>query len=119
MSIADIGPTKPDAGVIATRPAPAPLAAPRTVGLPAHAHSAITHQSVAAAAPRLVATKAETANPLAASALPALKPNHPTHSKPAPVTVRVKLLGSIGSRGYPCRPPMTNTAARAETPDEM
>src|SRR5215470_8335143 len=119
MMMAGIGATKPEAGVIATRPATAPLAAPRTVGLPTHTHSATTHESVAAAAPRLVATKADTARPFAASALPALKPNHPTHSKPAPVTVIVKLLGSIGSRGYPRRRPTISTAARAETPDEM
>src|SRR5690242_15317235 len=101
--IAGIGPTKPEAGVIATKPATAPLAAPSTVGFPTHSHSAITQESVAAAAPRLVATNAETASPLAATALPALKPNHPTHSKPAPVIVRVRLFGSIGSRGYPWR----------------
>src|SRR5437870_13787458 len=99
ITIAGIGPTKPEAGVMATKPATAPLAAPRTVGLPIHAHSATTQERVAAAAPRLVATNAETATPFAANALPALKPNHPTHSRPAPVTVRVRLLGSIGSRG--------------------
>ena len=34
MTMAAIGVTKPAAGVIATRPATAPEAAPRTVGLP-------------------------------------------------------------------------------------
>src|SRR5258708_6214307 len=85
--------------VIATRPATAPLAAPSTVGLPVFSHSAITHESVAAEAPRWVATKAETASPLAAKALPALKPNHPNHRRPAPVIVSVRLCGTIGSRG--------------------
>src|SRR5215471_3712252 len=100
MIMDGIGPTKPEDGVIATKSATAPLAAPSTVGLPVTHHSASTQDSVAAAAPRLVATKAETARPLAASALPALKPNQPTQSSPAPVTVMVKLFGSIGSRRY-------------------
>ena len=46
-----------------------------------------------------VATNAETASPLAASALPALKPNHPNHSRPAPIKVIVRLCGGIGSCG--------------------
>src|ERR1700676_271577 len=104
---------------MATRPATAPLAAPSTVGLPVRHHSAITHESVAAEAPRCVATKAETASPLAAKALPALKPNQPNHRRPAPVIVSVRLCGTIGSRRYPCRRPITNTAARAEIPEEI
>src|ERR1019366_1395607 len=99
MIIAGMGPTYPDAGVIATRPATAPLAAPSTVGLPPIHHSANTHVSAAADAPRWVATNADTARPLAASELPALNPNHPTHSSPAPVTVIVRLCGCIGSCG--------------------
>src|SRR5215469_835584 len=99
MIIDGIGATKPEAGVMATKPATAPLTAPSTVGFPTQYHSAATHDKVAAAAPKLVATNADTARPLAASALPALKPNHPTHNKPAPATVSVRLLGSIGSRG--------------------
>src|SRR5208282_4453050 len=106
MIIAGPGPTYPDAGVIATSPATAPLAAPSTVGLPPTHHSAATHDSAAADAPICVATNADTASPLAASALPALKPNHPTHSIPAPATVRVRLCGGIDSRGYPARLPM-------------
>src|SRR5256885_614478 len=98
MTNADIGPTYPDAGVIATSPATAPDAAPSVVGLPATNHSAVIHVNVAAAAPRCVATNAETASPFAASALPALNPNHPTHSSPAPVMVSGRLCGGIGSR---------------------
>src|SRR5262249_48711093 len=99
MTIAGIGATKPDPGVMATNPATAPLAAPSVVGLPAQHHSAATHERLAAAAPKLVATNATTTRHFAASALPALKPNHPTHKSPAPATVRVRLFGSIGSRG--------------------
>src|ERR1019366_8411224 len=93
---ADIGLTKPEAGVMATSPATAPLAAPSTVGLPRNAHSAQSHDR-AAAAPELVATKALVARALACRALPALKPNQPTHSMAAPITENGKLWGGIGS----------------------
>ena len=33
------------------------------------------------------------------SALPALKPNHPTHSRQAPMKLRTTLCGGIGSFG--------------------
>src|SRR5258708_6095341 len=96
--MAERGPTNPEAGVIATNPGTARLAAPRTVGLPTIRHSTNIHESAAAAAPRCVTTKADTASPLAASALPALNPNQPNHSNPAPVTVSVRLCGAICSR---------------------
>src|SRR4029453_1359059 len=92
-----IGVTKPDAGVIATRPATAPLAMPSAVGLPRVSHSASIQLRVAAAVAVLVATKAETASGLEARALPALNPNHPNHSKAAPVMVKGKLWGGMGS----------------------
>ena len=43
MHTAPIGPTKPEAGVIATRPATAPVQMPITVGLPRTIHSTIIH----------------------------------------------------------------------------
>src|ERR1700730_562120 len=97
--IDEIGPTNPDAGVIATSPATAPLAAPNTGGLPDTHHSASIHDKAAADAPICVATNADTARPFAASALPALTPNRPTHSSPAPMTDSGRLCGTIGSRG--------------------
>src|SRR5436190_6926832 len=93
---ADTGPTKPEAGVIATSPATAPDAAPRTVGLPRVIHSVNIQPSAAAAAPVFVAKNALAARPLASSALPALKPNQPNHSRPAPITVIGRLCGCIG-----------------------
>src|SRR5204863_8069440 len=99
MRIAAIGPTKPEAGVIATRPATAPLAAPSTVGLPRIVQSIIIHESAAAAVAVLVTTKALVARPSAASALPALKPNQPTHKSDAPITLNGRLCGIIGSCG--------------------
>src|SRR2546421_12867316 len=96
MTSDETGPTKPEAGVMATSPATAPDAAPRTVGLPRLIHSVNIQPSAAAAAPVLVAVKALTARPLASSALPALNPNQPTHSSEAPMTVIGRLCGWIG-----------------------
>ena len=62
-------------------------------GLAASAFAA-TH--FAAAAPKCVATNALVASPEALSALPALKPNHPTQSRQAPMTLRTTLWGFMG-----------------------
>ncbi len=97
--------TKPDAGVIATSPATQPEMAPSMLGLPASIHSTAIHASVAAAAPKWVATNALVARPLAASALPALKPNQPTHSKAAPIVLITRLCGFIALLGNPIRLP--------------
>src|SRR5262249_53516037 len=96
MMIDAIGVTKPDAGVIATRPATAPEAAPSTVGLPRLIHSVNIQPSAADAAPVLVAVNALAARPLASSALPALKPNQPTQRSEAPITVIGRLCGCMG-----------------------
>src|SRR5215472_7325087 len=87
----DIGVTKPAAGVIATSPATAPEIAPSALALPLRTHSAPAHPTAAAAAPKCVFTKALVARPLAANALPALKPNHPTHNRQAPTKLRTTL----------------------------
>src|SRR5258706_1347729 len=97
IGIAAIGVTKPHAGVMATRPATAPEAVPSIVGLPCRTHSAAIHPSAAAAAPVFVAVKALTASPDASSALPALKPNHPNQSNPAPITVSGRLCGGMAA----------------------
>ena len=86
MISAGPGSTKPEAGVIATRPATAPEAAPSTLGLPLTIHSANIQASAAAAVATWVAVIAMPARPLAATAEPALKPNQPTHSSEAPIT---------------------------------
>src|SRR5574341_1197562 len=91
------GPTNPEAGVMATRPATAPDAAPSTVGFPRASHSVSIQDSVAAAVAMWVATKALVARAPELRALPALNPNQPTHSMAAPVTVRGRLWGGIGS----------------------
>src|SRR5438132_10806265 len=113
----DIGPTNPDAGVMATNPATAPLAAPRTVGFPRYIHSITIHDRAAAAVALFVTTNALVANPPAATALPALNPNHPNHSRLAPKTVIGRLCGAMFSFPWPKRRPRTRAHARPETPE--
>ena len=96
--IAPPTPTKPAAGVIATRPDTAPDAAPSIEGLPLVIHSAASQDSVAAAVATQVFTKASDAVPLASSAEPALNPNQPNHSNEAPIMVKVRLCGDMASR---------------------
>src|SRR5512137_2015265 len=101
MAIADRGPTYPEAGVMATSPATAPDAAPRTVGFPRDSHSVSIQASAAAAVAMWVTTNALVARAPELKALPALKPNHPTHSMAAPVTVSGRLCGGMGSLPNP------------------
>src|SRR5664279_4314177 len=93
ITMAGIGFTKPDAGVIATRPATAPEMAPRTLGLPATIHSTTIQDNTAAAVAKCVAMKALLARGPAFSALPALNPNQPTHRRQAPITLSTTLCG--------------------------
>src|SRR5438270_638806 len=71
------GSTKPDAGVIATRPASAPEMIPSTLGFPFMTHSANIQARAAVAVAIWVTAIAMPAFPLAAVAEPALKPNQP------------------------------------------
>ena len=86
-----IGPTKPEAGVMVPRPATIPVTAPKALGLPNLNHSHAIQVKAPAEADIWVTSIAMPASPLAASALPALNPNHPTQSIPAPVIAMVKL----------------------------
>ena len=74
------------------------------------------HASDPAAAAICVTSTAMAAEPFAASALPPLNPNHPTQSSEAPLTVMVRLCGSIGVSGKPLRLPITSAATSAATP---
>src|SRR6058998_1212144 len=103
MIIAGTGATNPDAGVMATSPATAPEIAPSALGRPRVVHSAASHPIVAVAAAKWVATNALVARPFEASALPALNPNQPTHSRHGPMKLRTRLCGGMGSFGYPVR----------------
>src|SRR5262249_9914259 len=88
---AGIGPTNPAAGVMATSPATEPEIAPSALGLPLRTHSAKIQPTAAAAAAKCVATKALVARLPELSALPALKPNQPTHSRQAPTKLITRL----------------------------
>src|SRR5574341_1875102 len=89
MRIAADTSTYPAAGVIATSPATAPTAAPRTLGAPLWIQLTVIHVSAAMAAAVFVTTNAFAASPPDVIALPALKPNHPNHRSEAPRTVMV------------------------------
>ena len=98
-TIAPIGPTYPDAGVIATSPATAPEHIPSSDGSPLMSHSAKSQDRVAADVAMNVLTKVRAVTPLASRLEPALKPNQPTQSRDAPIMVMTSEWGGIGSRG--------------------
>ena len=56
------------------------------------------------------------ASELAATALPALNPNHPTQSMAAPITTRLLLWGGMADPGNPFLLPNTKAATNAPTP---
>ena len=114
--IAPSGETLPHAGVIATRPATAAVAAPSAVGLPRCSHSIAAQVTTAIEAAVLVLVNASAARPLALSALPALKPNQPAHSRPAPIRHSGRLCGAIGSLPKPRRLPSQSASTSAEKP---
>ena len=95
--IAPMGPTEPQAGVMATRPATAPEAAPSIDALPLDSASPPDQARTAAAVANKVFTKASVAPPLDSRLEPALKPNQPTHSSEAPTMVSVRLCGAMAS----------------------
>src|SRR5467141_2707459 len=97
-TMAPIGPEKPDAGVTAPRPATAPEAPPRRLGLPLNSFSANIQANAAADVATKVLIMARAAVPLASSADPALNPNQPTHSSAAPTSVIVSEWGGMASR---------------------
>ena len=74
---------------------------------------------LAAAGATRVLTQATAAVWLAASAEPALKPNQPNHSRPAPSITSGRLCGRIASVPKPRRVPSTNASASAAAPALM
>src|ERR1700733_10959798 len=119
MITAESGPTKPEAGVIATSPATAPEQMPSTLGFPLISHSVNIQDSAGAAGASCVAAKAMPARPSEATAEPALKPNQPTHSSDAPITVKVRLYGAIDSLPSPWRLPNISAVANPAIPALM
>ena len=96
-----------------------PVTMPSTLALPCFAHSANIHARAPAAEEMWVTSMAMPAAPSAASALPALKPNQPTHRMPAPVTAMGRLWGGMAVVGKPCLGPMRMAATRAAMPELM
>src|SRR5947209_6061234 len=103
---------KPQAGVMATRPATAPEEAPTIVGFPL-IHSTMIQPSRAAAVATWVLTNATAVTPSAVSSEPALNPNQPNHSRPAPSATNGTLCGRKLSLGQPTRLPSTRARPRA------
>src|SRR5262245_30692920 len=101
ITSAPTGPTNPEAGVMATRPATAPEQMPTTVGLPRAAHSTNIQVSAAVAAAICVTSIAMPACIPAVTADPALNPNQPTHSSEAPMNVSTMLWGGAISLRLP------------------
>src|SRR4030095_8878163 len=111
-----MGLTNPAAGVMATSPPTIAVAQPTAVGLPERIMSRNVQTTSVAAGASIVVTKARPAIGLAARALPALKPNHPNQSRPAPSSTNGTLCGSSDDDGYSCRLPTTMAATSAATP---
>src|SRR3954469_11355834 len=111
--------TKPQAGVITTRPATAPEQKPSTLGLPRTIHSISGHTNEATAVAIVVVMNAFAAIPSAATALPALKPYQPTHSIPVPIEHNTMLCGGIGSLGNPRRLPSIKQRISADQPEDI
>ena len=119
MMRAPSGLTEAAAGVTPTRPATMPEAAPSEVACPSRRRSTRSQPSIAAQAAASVLIQATPAMALAPSAEPALKPNQPNHSRPAPSMTRVRLWGRIGVRPKPMRGPITIARASAAAPALM
>src|SRR5688572_32348464 len=94
-SMAFIGLMKPAAGVTATRPTTIAVAQPTAVGLPERMMSRNVQTTSVAAGANIVVANARPAIGLAASALPALKPNQPNQSNPEPSSTNGTLCGMI------------------------
>src|SRR5690348_16358951 len=109
--------TKPQAGVITTRPATAPEQKPRMLGLPRVIHSIIGHTNEATAVASVVVMNALAPTTSAATELPALKPYQPTHSIPVPIIQSTMLCGGIGSFPNPSRLPRIRQRMSADQPE--
>src|SRR5678815_1566485 len=93
--IAFIGLMNPAAGVTATSPTTMAVAQPTAVALFERIMSRNVQTTSVAAGASIVVTNARPAIGLAATALPALQPNHPNHSRPEPSRTNGTLCGRI------------------------
>src|SRR5688572_19809059 len=95
--MAFIGLMNPAAGVTATRPTTIAVAAPTAVTFFDRIRSQNVQTTNVAAGANMVVVNARAAMPLAATALPALKPNQPNQRSPAPSRTNGTLCGMIGA----------------------
>src|SRR4029453_9939140 len=119
MITARLGPTYPHAGVMTTSPPTAPEQKPSTLGLPRSAYSSIAQVNEATAVASVVLMNAFAAIPSGASALPALKPYHPTQSRPVPTMQSTMLCGAMISFLTPSRCPRRTHNTSADQPELM
>src|SRR5439155_1550871 len=77
------------------------------------------HVTSAMAAAVFVFVNASAARPLAARAEPALNPNQPNHSNPAPSSTSGTLCGTMAARLKSLRGPSIRAATSADTPELM
>src|SRR5215471_11378841 len=119
MMMAPLAVTKPQAGVMTTRPATAPEQNPSTLGFPLMSHSAIAQTKEATAVASVVVVNALAAITSAATALPALNPYHPTQSMPVPTMHNTMLCGGMGSLPKPSRFPRSRQSTSADQPEDI
>src|SRR4026209_2618890 len=105
--MAPAGPTQPQAGVMPTRPATAPEAAPSRLAWPRVRYSPNDQAMAAAAVAMVVLSRTGAVSPWASRLEPALNPYQPTHRRQAPMKVRARLCGAIGSLPKPLGRPGT------------
>src|SRR5205085_1746975 len=99
-----------------TSPTTSAVAQPTAVGFPDRAKSSSIQTTIVPIGARNVVANARPAIGPAASALPALNPNQPNHSSPAPRSVNGTLCGTIADDPCPVRGPTTSAATSAATP---
>jgi len=95
---------------MATSPATAPEMAPRAVACRCESIRRLDSRWRRRRRQKWVLTKALVARELAASALPALKPNQPTHKRQAPMKLSTMEWGCILAWGKPTRLAQIKTA---------
>src|SRR3954470_13782021 len=117
MITAEVAVTKPQAGVMTTRPATIPEQKPRTEALPRISHSSMAQTKPPTAAASVVVVKALEAMAAAPRAEPALKPYQPTQSMPVPTIHSTMECGGIGSLPKPWRLPKIKQRTKADQPE--
>src|SRR5580704_17432726 len=102
-----------------TSPATAPLQYPNTLALPRRIFSITAHVNAPTAVASVVVMNAFEAITSEATALPALKPYHPTQSIDVPTIHKTMLCGGIGSLLNPRRGTSIKQRIRALHPELM